>query len=189
MGRVFHSLVRRANLWIVLLLLAINGLTWVSSLQGGEPAYVAEPVLAPSLADLRARLVEGTHSGERFELRISDEEGAESIAWFLGNHPEIPFRYPRVEFHDGHLDAWGQAAVLGWRLSIHGVATMHLENGVPIARLTDLEVAGAPAPGFVLDAIQDALYQQIDLSNRQLPVVFETLELREGEMVGGGVIR
>jgi hypothetical protein len=66
---------------------------------------------------------------------------------------------------------------------------MHLENGVPIVRLTELGVAGAPIPRFVLQAIQDAVYQQVDLTNRPLPVTFTSLEIREGEMVATGVIR
>jgi len=44
-------------------------------------------------------------------------------------------------------------------------------------------------PGFVLEVVQDAIYEQVDLSNRKLPVIFETLELREGEAVASGTIR
>ncbi|MEA3341169.1 MAG: hypothetical protein U9R15_14495 [Chloroflexota bacterium] len=44
-------------------------------------------------------------------------------------------------------------------------------------------------PGFVLEAVQDAVYEQVDLSNRELPVIFKTLELRAGETVASGAIR
>jgi hypothetical protein len=66
---------------------------------------------------------------------------------------------------------------------------MVLENGIPVVTLTDISVAGAPVPGFVLEAVQDAVYEQVDLSDRRLPVIFETLELREGEAVASGTIR
>ena len=158
-------------------------------LAASGPAYVTEPVLEPDMANLRLRLRDGGHSGERFTLNVTGQEAAESIAWFLGNHPEIPFQRPRVEFHPDVVKAWGEVEVLGLRLSIHGQATMVLENGIPIVTLTDISVAGAPVPGFVLAAVQDAVYEQVDLSNRELPVIFETLELREGEAVASGTIR
>ena len=143
---MLRGLMRPINLWIAIALLAANGLTWAAAVTPGEPAYVAEPVLEPGLDDLRIRLREGGRSGERFELHVTGQEAAESIAWFLGNHPEIPFRHPRVEFHPGEVEAWGDVEVLGLRLSIHGRATMVLENGIPVVTLTDMGVAGAPVP-------------------------------------------
>jgi hypothetical protein len=189
MRRLAHSLVRSVNLWVALALLVANGLAWATALEPTGPATTVEPVLESSLDDLRTRLREGGHSGERFELNVSGQEAAESIAWFIGNHPEIPFRRPRIEFHPDEVEAWGTAEALGLRLSIHGRATMVLENGVPVVTLTGINVAGAPVPGLVLEAIQDAVYEQVDLSNRELPVVFDVLELREGEAVASGTIR
>ncbi len=189
MHKLARTLLKPINLYIALILLAANGMAWASALAPSGPAYVAEPVLEPDLADLRDRLREGGHSGEQFALNVTGQEAAESIAWFLGNHPEIPFKRPRIEFHPGMIESWGDVEVLGLRLSIHGQATMTLENGIPIVTLTDIKVAGAPVPGFVLEAVQDAVYEQVDLSNRELPVIFETLELREGEAIASGVIR
>jgi len=189
MRKLVRNLMKPINLYIALILLAANGLAWSRALSSGGPAYVVEPVLEPDLADLRTRLREGGHSGERFDLHVTEREAAESIAWFISIHPEIPFRDPRIAFHPGVVEAWGEARVLGLRLSLHGQATMVLEDEIPVVALTDLEVAGAPVPGFVLRAVQDAVYEQVDLSNRRLPVIFETLELREGEAVASGTIR
>jgi hypothetical protein len=189
MRRFIRGLLKRTNLLIAIALLTANGLAWATALASAGPAYVAEPILAPSLDDLRTRLIEGGHSGERFEVRVTNREASDSIAWFLEKRPEVPFRHPRIAFHPDGLDAWGEVDILGLKLSIHGWATMVLENGIPVVTLTDLEVAGAPVPGFVLEAIQDAVYEQVDLSNRQLPIIFETLELREGEVIAGGTIR
>ncbi len=184
-----RGVLRSPHFYIALVLTVAAALAWGSALRPTVPLYQAQPILESGLADLRNRLIEGGHSGERFELRITDQEAAETIAWFLDRHPEVPFRYPRIAFHPGEIEAWGMATVLGLELSIHGRATMHLESGVPIVRLTELGVAGAPVPGFVLQAIQDAVYQQVDLSNRPLPVVFTALEIGEGEMWAEGVIR
>lgn len=185
MRRALHS----PHFYIALALAMANVLAWTVALRPAGPLYQAQPILESDLADLRERLIEGGHSGESFELHITDQEAAETIAWFLDRHPQVPFRYPRIAFHPGEIEAWGMATVLGLELSIHGRATMQLEDGVPIVRLTELGVAGAPVPGFVLRAIQDAVYQQVDLSNRPLPVVFTFLEIREGEMVARGMIK
>jgi hypothetical protein len=189
MRRFIRGWLQPLNLWIALALLAANGLAWATALEPIGPVYTADPVLEPSLDDLRTRLREGGHSGERFDLSVTGQEAAESIAWFLSIHPEIPFRHPRIEFHPDEVEAWGEVEVLGLRLSIHGQATMALENGIPVVTLTDIRVAGAPVPGFVLEAVQDAVYEQVDLSNRELPVIFEALELCEGEAVASGTIR
>ena len=186
---MIRTLLKPINLWIALALLIANGLAWAAALASSGPSYIAEPILEPSLADLRNRIIEGGHSGEQFELHVTGREAAESIAWFIDKHPEIPFRNPRIAIHPGVIEAWGEVELLGLKLSIHGWATMVLEDNVPIVTLTDLEVAGAPVPGFVLKAVQDAIYEQVDLSNRKLPVIFETLELREGEAVAGVTIR
>ncbi len=188
-GRFVRNMITSPHPWIILALLIANGIAWSTGLEPSGPTYTAEPVLEPSLDDLRIRLREGGHSGERFDLAVTGQEAAQSIAWFIGNHPEIPFRHPRIKFHPGEVEAWGNAELLGLRLSIHGQATMVLENGVPAVTLTDIQVAGAPVPGFVLDAVQDAIYDQVDLSNRELPVIFETLELREGKVVASGMFR
>jgi len=180
---------RSPHLWIALGLVAINGLAWLSALGSSEPVCTTEPVLEPSLADMRERLIEGGHSGETFDLHVTDREAFNSIAWFLNNNPQVPFRHPCIAFHDQELEAWGETDVLGLRLSLYGRATMVLEDEVPVVTLTELSVAGAVVPRFVLEAIEDAVYQQVNLSDRQLPVIFETLELREGEVVSSGTFR
>ena len=189
MRKLIRTLLKPINLWIALALLIANGLAWATALASSGPSYIAEPILEPSLDDLRNRLIEGGYSGEPFELHITDREAAESIAWAIDKSPEIPFRNPRIAIHPDVIEAWGEVKVLGLKLSIHIWATVVLEDGVPIFTIADLEVAGAPVPGFVLEAVQDAVYEQVDLSNRKLPVIFETLELREGEAVASGTIR
>jgi hypothetical protein len=187
--RFIRGLLRRIDVLVALALLAANGLAWTTALASSGPSYIAEPILEPSLDDLRNRLIEGGHSGEPFELHITDREAAESIAWAINESPDIPFRNPRIAIHPDVIEAWGEAKVLGLKLSIHIWATVVLEDGIPTFTITDLKVAGAPVPGFVLEAVQDAVYEQVDLSNRKLPVIFETLELREGEAVASGTIR
>jgi len=188
-GRSILDLIKSPHPWIILALLIANGIAWSSALELSGSTYTAEPVLEPGLDDLRTRLRESGHSGERFELTVTDQEAAQSIAWFIGDPPRIPFSNPRIEFHPNEIKAWGNVELLGLRLSIHGRAMMVLENGVPVVTLIDTKVAGAPVPGFVLDAVQDAIYDQVDLSNRELPVIFETLELREGQVVASGTFR
>lgn len=177
----------RWQIALALLVLAIIGLDLVAaSLAPSGPAYVVEPVLEPSLHDLRMNLQEGGHGGERIELSITEREAEKSITWYLDRHPEIPFRYPRITFRPNYIEAWGEVETLGLRLSIYGQMTLVLENGVPTATLTQLKHTSIPRPDFILETIRDTVYEQVD---RELPIIFETLELREGEIVVRGTIR
>ena len=57
MRQVLHWL-GKPNLWILVVLLAANGVAWASALAPGDGRAV-EPRLEPDLADLRKRLIEG----------------------------------------------------------------------------------------------------------------------------------
>ncbi len=187
MRRLLAAL-RSPNLWVPVLLLIANGIAWLSALASGEP-YVVEPRLEPGLADLRARLDEGGHSGEPFTLVVTDQEAAETIAWYLARHPRIPFARPRVAFHPGVVEAWGEAHVAGLRVGLHGRARIVLQDGVPVVTVEELGMAGLSVPGFVRQRIQQEVDAQLDLSDRRLPVIITRFELEEGQAVIEGTIR
>jgi hypothetical protein len=87
------------------------------------------------------------------------------------------------------VEAWGEAHVLGLRLSLHGLASITLDGETPVITIEDLGVAGAPVPRFVVQAVQDTVYSQLDLTNKNLPVRIEMLELNDGEAMANGTIR
>ena len=97
----------------------------------GEARFI-EPRLEPALAALRERLIEGGHSGEPFNVVLTNQEAEESVVWYLKRHPNIPFANPRVEIHQDTIEAWGEAKVAGLRVGLHGRARVVLQGGVPV---------------------------------------------------------
>ena len=187
MRRIILAL-KRPNLWFLLLLLIGNGLAWASAMAPGEARFI-EPRLEPALAALRERLIEGGHSGEPFNVVLTNQEAEESVAWFLKRHPNIPFANPRVEIHLDVIEARGEAHVAGLRVGLHGQARIVLQDGVPIVTVEDLGMAGLSVPGFVRRRIQQEVDAQFDLSGRQLPVIITRFELTESQAVVEGTIR
>lgn len=179
---------RSLNLWIVVALLAANGLARSLTLGARGPAHVVEPKLDPDLADLRERLIEGTHHGEPFEATITNLEAEQTITWYLERHANVPFRYPRVAIHPDGIEVWGEAHVAGLRVGLEGRANIVLRDGVPITTVEHLGMAGVSIPNFARHRIQAEIDQQLALAH-DLPVLVETFELQEGQVVASGTIR
>lgn len=176
------------NFWIALVLLVTNGMAWVYALAPEGPAVMVAPRLEPDITELRQRLVEGGHSGEPFHMEITDREAAETLAWYLDEHPEVPFHEPQVSITPGGITAGGVAEIAGFRVKVAGGVQIELNDGVPIVTVKDLHVAGVGVPGFVRDRIQAELDGQFSAA-QNLPLVIEDIELEEGQGTVRGTIR
>jgi hypothetical protein len=176
------------SFWMALVLLIANGMAWTYALMPGGPAVEVQPVLEPDIAELRDRLIEGGHSGEPFSLEVTDQEAAETIAWYLSRHPTIPFGEPQVIIGPDGVSAKGVAQIAGLRVGLTGRAELELRDGVPIVTLGDLDVAGVAVPGFVRDRIQAEIDSQFDLA-QDLPLIIEEVMLEEGKATVWGTIR
>lgn len=183
-GRTLKSL----SFWFALVLLAANGAAWAYALAPQGPAVEVQGRLEPGLADLRDRLIEGGHSGEPFKLEITDQEAAETIAWYLERHPRIPFDEPQVFITVQGVAAKGVAEIAGLRVALTGRAHIVLHDGVPSVTLRDLDVAGVAVPGFVRERIQAEIDAQFSLA-QDLPVLIEAFVLEEGKATVQGTIR
>ncbi len=176
------------SFWFALLLLAANGAAWVYALAPEGPAVAVEPRLEPDLAALRERLIEGGHSGEPFSMEVTDQEAAETIAWYLQRRPNIPFGEPQVFITPAGVSAQGVAEIAGLRVGLTGSAKVELRNGVPVVTLAALDLAGLAVPGFVRDRIQAEIDAQFALA-QDLPVTIDELVLEEGKARIRGTIR
>jgi hypothetical protein len=176
------------NFWIALALLVANGVAWAYALAPEGPAVTVEPRLEPDIAALREKLNEGGHSSEPFVIDISDQEAAETIAWYLQRYPRIPFGEPQVFIRPDGVLATGVAEIAGLRVGLTGEAHIELRDGVPIVTLGDLDVAGVVVPGFVQDRIQAEIDDQFSLA-RDLPLIIDELVLEEGRATMRGTIR
>jgi hypothetical protein len=176
------------NFWFALVLLLANGVMWSHALAPEGPTVEVQARLASDIADLRQQLIEGGHSSEPFTLELTDQEAAETIAWYLGRHPNIPFGEPQVFIRTGSIEARGVAEIAGLRVGLAGEAHVELRDGVPIVTLGNLDVAGIAVPGFVRDRIQQEIDAQFALS-QDLPLVIDALLLEEGKATVRGAIR
>jgi hypothetical protein len=176
------------SFWLALVLLVANGAAWAYALAPKGPAVVVEPRMAPSIAGLRDRLAEGGHSGEPFNIEVTEQEAAETIAWYLSRHPRIPFREPQVIITPDGVSAKGVAEIAGLRVGLTGRAAIQLRDGVPLVTLEDLDVAGVAVPGFVQDRIQAEIDAQFSLA-QDLPLIIDELALKEGRATVRGTIR
>ncbi len=186
--RRFLRWLNKPNLWIVLLLVAANGAAWTFAL-APQMARVVAPRLEPDLADLRQKLIEGGHSGERFTITITNQETEETIAWYLAQHPNVPFANPRIQIHPGYVEAWGEARLAGLRIDLHGRARIELREEKPVVIIEELGMAGLVVPDPIRQRIQQELDAQFDLSGQQLPVILTRFELQEGQAIIEGTIR
>jgi hypothetical protein len=176
------------NLWFALLLLLANGAAWAHALSPQGPTMVVQPRLEPDLATLRERLIEGGHSGEPFRVEVTDQEAAETVAWYLERHPSIPFSEPQVFITPGEIQARGVAQIAGLRVGLTGTAQLQLRDGVPYITLVDLNVAGVAVPGFVQARIQDEIDAQFALT-QDLPVQIDEWLPEERKATVRGTIR
>jgi hypothetical protein len=177
------------NFWIALGLLAANALAWLSAPPGWELVEV-EPRMAPEIAAIRDKVQAGGASGESFSVVITNQQAAETIAWYLDKRPGVPFSHPWVEFEPGGVvTGRGLAHVLGLQTPVQGEVKVELRDGVPIFTVQDLGVAGVMAPGFVVDTIRSEFESRVDFERNPLAVEITRLELGPGTATLEGVIK
>jgi len=175
------------NLWIALALLAANGLAWLGAASVGDFPEV-QPILAPQIVEFRDNLWSGQHAGETFSLTIDEQMAEQAVAWFLARHPQVPFTRPQVEIDPTGITGRGLAAVFGLRTPVQGRVSITLRNGVPVVMVHNLGVAGASAPGIVLNAIQPEIERQLARS-QELPLRITKLQMGQGVIYVQGVFR
>ena len=183
MKRILASL----NFWIALVLLAANGAAWAYALAPEGPPVKAVPRLESDLAALRQKLREGGHNGEPYTVELTDQEAAETVAWYLEGHPNVPFRDPQVSIRPDGVTASGVAEVFGLRIGVSGRAMIRLRDGAPLITVEDLHLAGVAVPGFVRERIQAEIDTQFGLM-QDLPVTIDEIKLEEGKATISGKI-
>ncbi len=149
-----------------------------------EP-YVVEPVRDPevvALLDSRS----GDHSGETWQVTLTELEAEQTITWYLHRYPQIPFAHPKVTIRPDYVAGEGDAPIAGLRVHVGGKARITLtEDGLPVVTILDLSL---PVPGPIRQAIEDEIQHQLRRAER-LPVRFTSAEWREGEVIVKGYIR
>jgi hypothetical protein len=176
---------KRLNFWIAAALVVANLYTWASILQAASAPYVVEPVRDEEIVRLLEHIGSGQHSGETWEVTLTDLEAEQTITWYLHRYPQIPFAHPRVKITPGYVSGEGDATIAGLRVHVGGTARITLANGLPVVDILELSL---PIPGPIRQALQDEI--QVQLRRAELlPVRFTSAEWHEGKVVVRGTIR
>ena len=186
MRKRLHSWGRARNFWIGLLLLLANGFVWARVINGRTTLPEVAPVLHPEIAEIRAHWQARDAIGQSFEIVVTDQMAAETIAWFIEPRQELPFSHPQVHIYPDRIEGGGLIRVMGLQTIALGTATVRLENGRLVPTIKEIEVGGATAPPFVLTAVAQG---QVVYDNLSLPIEITEMELRQGEVYLRGVYR
>ena len=173
------------NFWIALGLIGANIIAWASLLMTEVAPYTVAPIRDPEIVALLDYIHAGNHSGETWEVTLTELEAEQTITWYLQRYPQIPFAHPRVHITHDYVAGEGDATIAGLRVHVGGKARITLENGLPVVQILELSL---PVPGPIRRAIEDEIQTQLRRADL-LPVRFSGAEWGEGEVVVRGTIR
>lgn len=176
---------KHLHIWIALAFIASNAYTWAATWLGRKQPYVVEPVRDPEIVALLGHIAEGGHSGEPWQVTLTQLEADQTITWYLKRYPQIPFAHPRVTITPDYVAGEGDALVAGLPIHVSGKAQVTLKDGLPVVKILDLSL---PLPGNLRQTVEDEIQVQLGRAER-LPVRFSSAQWRDGEVVVRGYIR
>jgi len=178
-------LFRRLNLWVATVIISLNFLAWATVLLAAPEPYVVAPIRDPEVVALLEHIRSGNHSGETWQVTLTELEAEQTITWYLQRYPQIPFKHPQVEITPDYVAGEGDATIAGFHVHVGGKAQINLVDGLPQVKILELSL---PIPGPLRQALEDEIQIQLRRAD-QLPVRFSSAEWREGEVIVRGVIR
>ena len=173
------------NFWIAVALIVINIFAWHRFISPAKEPYIVEPKRDPEIVTLLDYIRSGDHSGETWEVTLTELEAEQTITWYLKRYPQIPFEHPQIEITPDYVAGEGDATIAGLRVHVGGKARITLEEGLPVVDILELSL---PDPGPIREAIEREIQVQLRRADL-LPVRFTEAEWREGEVVVRGIIR
>ncbi len=176
---------KRLNLLIALGLIFVNLFTWGRILLAAVNPHVVEPIKDPEVQALLDYIRSGDHSGETWEVTLTELEAEQTITWYLTRYPQIPFAYPEIHITPDSVAGEGDVIITGLHFHVSGEARVTLEDGLPVVEILDLSL---PLPGSMKDSIEQEIQKQLKRAEL-LPVRFTSAEWGDGVVVVRGVIR
>ncbi len=175
----------RSNFWIAAVIIITNVFAWAGVLLAAPEPYVVEPIRDPEVVALLDYIRSGDHSGEEWEVTLTEIEAEQTITWYLHRYPKIPLAHPRIEITPDYVSGEGDATIAGLRVHVGGKVRVTLLDGLPQVDILELSL---PVPGPIRKAIEREIQVQLRRADR-LPVRFMSAEWRDGEVVVRGMIR
>jgi len=175
----------RWNLWIAIGLVVANLFAWAQVISAATEAYIVEPIRDPEIEELLNYIYSGEHSGETWEITLTELEAEQTITWYLNRWPQIPVAYPKVEITPDYVAGEGDATITGLRVHVGGKARITLEDGLPVVDILELSI---PLPAPIREGIESEIQKQLQRADL-LPVRFTSAEWYDGEVIVRGIIR
>ncbi len=180
-----HPKLLRINIWIALALVAANLFTWARLLLNAPEPYLVDPIRDPEVVALLDYIYSGEHSGETWEVTLTELEAEQTITWYLHKYSQIPFAHPQIEITPDYVGGEGDALISGLRVHVGGKAGVTLKDGLPVVEILELSL---PLPAPIRDAIEHEIQVQLQRAGL-LPVRFTSAQWRDGIVVVRGTIR
>ena len=175
----------RPNLWIAVGLIAANLFTWARILLAASNPHIVDPIMDPEVRALLDYIRSGEHSGETWQVTLTELEAEQTITWYLNRYPQIPFAYPEVDITPESVSGAGDVIITGLHFHVSGEARVTLQDGLPVVEILDLSL---PLPTSIKDTIEQEIQKQLRRAEL-LPVRFTSAEWDDGVVVVKGVIR
>jgi len=179
------GILNRVNVWVAILLVGANIFTWIQVLTGMVAPYVVDPIRDQEVVELLNYIYSGEHSGESWEVTLTELEAEQTITWYLHKYPQIPFAYPQVEITPDYIAGEGDAIIGGLRIHVGGKVRVTLKDGLPEVDILSLSL---PLPPAIQEAIEAEI--QVQLGRAELlPVRFTSAEWGDSVVIVRGTIR
>ena len=175
---------QRASVWIAAMLIVANLYAWTNALLAAPASHVVTAIRDPEIVTLLEYIQSGGHSGETWQVTLTELEAEQTITWYLLRYPQVPFAHPQVRITPDYVGGEGDATIAGLRVHVGGKARITLVNGLPEVKLLELSL---PIPGPIRQAIEDELQTQLKRAEL-LPVRFTSAEWGDGVVVVQGTI-
>ncbi len=173
------------NILIGILFILVNVVVWAQVLTRLAPPHVVEPIKDPEVEALLSYIASGEHSGETWQVTMSELEAEQTITWYLHRYPQIPFAYPKVGITPDYIEGEGDVIITGLRIHVGARVNVTLKDGLPVVKILSLSL---PFPKSVQDQIEQEIQHQLRRAEL-LPVRFTSAEWGDGVVVVRGTIR
>jgi hypothetical protein len=175
----------RLNLWIAVALIVANLFTWARLLLNVTNPHIVQPIMDPEVKALLEYIRSGKHSGETWQVTLTELEAEQTITWYLNRYPQIPFAYPQVAMTPDSISGQGDIIITGLHFHVSGKARVTLMDGLPVVEILDMSL---PLPSSMKKTIETEIQKQLKRAEL-LPVRFTSAEWKDGEVIVKGVIR
>ena len=107
------------NIVIGVLFLLVNSVAFSGALISAlQPPHTVEPIKDAEVDRLLTYIASGKHSGESWQVTMTDLEAEQTMTWYLKKYPQIPFASPQVHIKPDSVAGEGDVILAGLRIHV-----------------------------------------------------------------------